>query len=89
MLMTRDAKRHVQLLRLVCPAVVLGHWLDFVLMVSPGVLKSAGGSVGFLEIGCLLVFLCIFLFVVLKGLTRIGLVAKNDPMLEKSIHHHA
>lgn len=88
LLMTRDAKRHVQFLRIVCPVVVLGHWLDFVLMVSPGVLKESGGSVGPIEIGVLLCFLSLFLFVILRALSRVPLVAKRDPMLEESIHHH-
>jgi hypothetical protein len=35
-----------------------------------------------------MVFLGIFLYAVLFGLSKAGLVAKNHPMLEESIHHH-
>ena len=87
MLMTRDAKRHMQLLRLVCPVVILGHWLDFVLMVSPGVLKNTSANL-LLEIGGLLLFFSLFLIITLKALARAPLIARQDPMLEESIHHH-
>ena len=55
-------------------------------MVTPGVLKANAGF-GFLEIGMLLLFLATFLFVILNGLTKLPLVAKNHPMLDESLHH--
>ncbi|MGI9544287.1 MAG: quinol:cytochrome C oxidoreductase [Cyclobacteriaceae bacterium] len=86
-LMTRDAKRHVIFLKIVCIGVIIGHWLDFYLMVTPGTLKENGGF-GFIEIGIGLVYAAGFLFVVFSNLGRAPLVAKNHPMLEESLHHH-
>ena len=86
-LMTRDAKRHSRILKVVCPAVVFGHWLDFYLMVTPGTLANNGGF-GFLEIGMILVYFSAFLFVALSALAKAPLFAKNHPMLEESLHHH-
>ena len=86
-LMTRDAKRHTRILKVVCPAVVFGHWLDFYLMVSPGTVGHNGGF-GFLEIGLILVYLSAFLYVTLNALAKAPLFAKNHPMLEESLHHH-
>jgi len=86
-LMTRDSKRHVMFLKIVCPVVIIGHWLDFYLMVTPGTLKESGGF-GFLEIGMAMVFGVAFLFVVLSNLARVPLIARNHPMLEESLHHH-
>ncbi len=86
-LMTRDAKRHTIFLKIVCSVVIIGHWLDFYLMVTPGTLKESGGF-GFLEIGMAMVFGVAFLFVVLSGLAKMPLIAKNHPLLEESIHHH-
>ncbi|MEP1094637.1 MAG: quinol:cytochrome C oxidoreductase [Cyclobacteriaceae bacterium] len=86
-LMTRDAKRHTRILKVVCPVVVFGHWLDFYLMVTPGTLGN-NGSFGFLEIGLILVYFSAFLFVVLGSLAKAPLFAKNHPMLEESLHHH-
>ncbi|MDI9356038.1 MAG: quinol:cytochrome C oxidoreductase [Chitinophagaceae bacterium] len=86
-LMPRDAKRYTRTLKLVCPIVILGHWLDFYLMVTPGTLKENGG-IGFLEIGLLCVYFAAFLYVILSHLAKVPLVAKNHPLLEESLHHH-
>ncbi len=85
-LMTRASKRYTRFLKIAAPVVLFGHFLDFYLMITPGVLKSNGGF-GFLEIGILMVYLSAFLYVVLSGLTKLPLVAKNHPMLEESLHH--
>lgn len=87
LLMTRDAKRHMSLLKVVCPIVVLGQWFDFYNMVTPGVMQDSGG-VGFLEIGLAMVFLAAFLFVTLTSLSKMPLVAKHHPMMDESMHHH-
>lgn len=87
LLMTRDAKRHMALLKLVCPIVIAGHWFDFYLMITPGVMKENGGF-GFIEIGMLMIFGVAFLFVTLSSLTKAPLFAKNHPMLKESLHHH-
>ena len=87
LLMTRDAKRQMSMLKLVCPIIIVGHWFDFFNMVTPGVVKHDGG-LGFLEIGLGLIFLSLFLLVVLSNLTKLPLFGKNDPMLQESLHHH-
>jgi hypothetical protein len=87
LLMTRDAKRQLSTLKLVCPIIIVGHWFDFYNMVTPGVMKQNGG-VGFMEIGVALIFMAAFLLVVLAGLAKMPLFGKNDPMLEESLHHH-
>ena len=86
-LMTRDSKRHTIILKIVCVGVLIGHWLDFYLMVTPGVLKGNGGF-GFMELGVTLIYLAAFLFVVLSNLAKVPLIAKNHPMMEESLHHH-
>lgn len=87
LLMTRDAKRHASMLKVVCPIVIVGHWFDFFNMVTPGVMKTEGG-LGFLEIGLALVFVSLFLYVVLNALSKFPLVAKNHPMMGESLNHH-
>jgi len=87
LLMTRDAKRQMTMLKVVCPIVIIGHWLDFFNMVTPGVMKFEGG-LGFLEIGTGFIFMAVFLWVVLSSLSKMPLFGKNHPLLEESLHHH-
>lgn len=86
-LMTRDAKRHGVFLKLVCALILVGHWIDFFLMIQPGTLGHNGG-IGLMEIGMLLLYASAFVLVVLTNLSKGNLIAKNHPMLEESLHHH-
>ena len=86
-LMTRDAKRQMIMLKIVCIAILFGHWLDFYLMIMPGTLRGDSGF-GLIELGCALTFLGLFLVRFTKGLTSASLVPVNHPFLEESIHHH-
>lgn len=87
LLMTRDAKRQIATLKLVCPIIIVGHWFDFYNMVTPGVMKEQGG-VGLLEIGVALIFLAVYFLVVLGSLAKMPLIGKNHPMLQESLNHH-
>lgn len=87
LLMTRDSKRQVSMLKVVCPIVIIGHWFDFYNMITPGVMKEEGG-VGLLEVGVAFIFLAVYFLVVLGGLTKMPLIGKNHPMLQESLHHH-
>lgn len=86
-LMTRDSKRHGVFLKLVCSILLVGHWIDFFLMVQPGTLGHNGG-IGLMEVGMFLVYGSAVALVVLGGLAKKNLIAKNHPMLEESFHHH-
>jgi len=85
-LMTRDAKRKTVILKIVCMVILVGHWLDFYLMVTPGTLKENGGF-GFLEIGTAMIYLAVFAFVIFTSLAKRPLIAKNHPMIEECVHH--
>ncbi len=86
-LMTRDAKRQMIMLKIVTIAILVGHWFDFYLMMMPGTLHE-GAGVGFIEIGAALMFLGVFLLTFTRGLTKAALVPVNHPFLEESVHHH-
>ncbi len=85
--MTRDSKRQLSMLKVVCPIVVVGHWFDFYNMVTPGVMQIEGGF-GLLEIGMGCIFFAAFLYVTLTSLSKMPLVGRNHPLLEESLHHH-
>ncbi|NDK54579.1 quinol:cytochrome C oxidoreductase [Pontibacter fetidus] len=86
-LMTRDAKRQMIMLKIVTIAILIGHWFDFYLMMMPGTMRGDAG-IGFIEIGTTLIFLGVFLVTFTKGLTKASLVPVNHPFIEESIHHH-
>ena len=86
-LMTRDAKRHSRFIKVIAPVILIGHWLDFYLMITPGTLKENGGF-GFLELGIMFLYSGAFIYVVLNQLSKMPLFGKNHPMLEESLHHH-
>ncbi len=85
-LMPRDMKREKAYLKWMSLVIFIGHWFDFYLMIAPGSLKEYG-YVGLMELGFLMIFTVIFIFVVLKTLSSARLVAHNHPMLEESLHH--
>jgi len=86
-LMTRDSKRKFQTMKVAAVVIIVGHWLDFWLMVTPGVMKFDGG-LGFMELGTALIYLGAFLWVTLNNLSKHLLIPKNHPTLEESLHHH-
>ncbi len=85
-LMTRDSKRKMTILKVVCYVVMFGHWLDNYMMIMPGVMTK-DGNYGFLELGLQMVYVGIFFLVVFNSLAKHPLVAKNHPMLEESLNH--
>lgn len=84
--MTRDAKRTPIFLKVGASAILIGHWLDFYLMVMPGTVGANGGF-GFMEFGLVLTFASAFILVVSKAIASAPIVAKNHPMLQESAHH--
>jgi hypothetical protein len=87
LLMTRDAKRQMIMLKLATVVILSGHYIDFYMMVMPG---TVGNSAGFgpMEIGTTLVFLGIFLTMVTRMLTSASLIQHQHPFIEESLHHH-
>jgi uncharacterized membrane protein YedE/YeeE len=84
--MTRESKRHRLFVKIVAIIVLVGHWVDHYLMVTPGTMQF-DGVLGFIEIGMTMIFLAAFLYVILSNLAKVPLIAKNHPMLQESLHH--
>ncbi len=90
-LMSRDSKRQGGLLKVAAVMIFIGHWIDFYLIIYPPVVGNLGGlDLGLftMELGMTLVFVAIFTFAMLTGLSKLNLVANNHPMLDESKHHH-
>jgi hypothetical protein len=86
-LMTRDAKRKVNLLMVVSVILFIGHWIDVFLMVTPGVVKE-DWHIGLIEIGTTIGFLGLFIYVVMNSLSKAPLLREKHPLLQESLHHN-
>ena len=102
-LMRNDTKRKLGTMVFVSIAVFVGHWVDFFLMLKPGILHTAhelmpdaahhgftaGFTIpGFLEFGTMIGFLGFFMYFSFAMLSKAALVPQNDPYLAESMHHH-
>jgi hypothetical protein len=85
-LMSRDAKRNAGILVFVGLMILIGHWLDVYIMISAGAL-GANATIGALEIGMALLMAGVFIFVVLRNLTKAPLTPVHHPFLDESNHH--
>ena len=84
-LMTRDAKRQMIMMKIVCIAILVGHWSDFYLMLMPATLRGENGFL--IEIGIAAIFLGAFLILFTRRLASASLVPVNHPFLDESVHH--
>jgi len=86
-IMSRDAKRNVVFILPVALILFFTHFIDVLVMVLPATMHEHG-QLGFMEIGMFLTFLGIFIFTVLKSLSKAPLAVKNHPMYDESVHLH-
>ncbi len=86
-LMSRDSKRSSGMLMFAGVFILIGQATNIYMMVTPGSLGSHW-HIGFNEIGTFLGFAGLFIYIVLRSLSKRPLVQENHPMLEESKHHH-
>jgi len=88
-LMARDSKRKMKLLKWASIIIIVGHWLDYYIMIMPETVGPDGRGFSYEEIGIFIGFAGLFTFLVLSALSKFkSLVPKNHPFLEESLHHH-
>jgi hypothetical protein len=89
LLMSRDAKRLTSRLKWVCIVLLLGHWLDYYMMIMPGTVGAEGRGFFFEEVGTAIGFAGLFVYGMLTALSTFkSLAPKNHPFLQESLHHH-
>lgn len=86
LLMTRDSKRTMRILKLACWVILVGHYFDFYTNIMPGTIGEHGGF-GALEFGMIIVFACTFIWFISSQLEKANLIPRNHPMLEESLYH--
>jgi hypothetical protein len=84
-LMSRDAKRKIRVLMIAAIVIIIGHFIDYYLMVYPATIHVP--EFGLIEVSTILFFIGIFVFGVFTNLGKANLVPKHDPFLQESLHH--
>jgi len=87
MLMNSDYKRVPWFVVLTGLVILTGHYIDIFIMVSPGTVGN-DWHFGIPEIGALLFFLGLFIFVGFTALTKAPLHAKGNPFMKESEIYH-
>jgi hypothetical protein len=87
-LITFNAKRQPGWIASVAAVILIGHWIDYWLMIMPA---TAGehSRIGVLEICMTAAYAGLFIFIVLRSLATGPLVIKNDPFIEESLSYES
>jgi hypothetical protein len=87
-LITYNSKRNINWVTFIAVILIIGHWLDYWLLIMPA---GAGekSTIGVFEICMTLIYACIFVFIVLRSLAQRPLVVKNDPFLKESLNYES
>lgn len=83
LLMSSDFKRKNWLISLTGVIVLLGQYVNVYVLIMPGTVGKSW-SFGVAEIGSILFFFGLFVWVVFNALTKAPLLAKNNPYLKES-----
>ncbi|MFD2148116.1 hypothetical protein [Mucilaginibacter antarcticus] len=88
-LMSRDSKRAIGVLKVACIVLICGHWLDYYMMIMPATVGPHHRGFGVEEIGIFLGFVGLFCFLFFTTLSKFkSLIPKNHPFIGESLHHH-
>lgn len=86
-LMNSDFKRVNWFVVMAGIVILIGHYIDVYLLVMPTTVAKHW-SIGVPEIGAILFFLGLFIYIVFNALTKAPLLQKNNPFMEESKHFH-
>ncbi len=86
-LMNSDYKRVPWFIVLAGIAILVGHYIDIFVMIMPGTVGDRW-YIGIPEIGSILLFSGLFIFIVFTALTKAPLLVKGNPFLKESKQFH-
>ena len=84
-ILSRPAKRVPGTLVMAALFVLVGHYMDHYVMIMPGTVGDQYGF-GLVELGPILFFAGLFIYVMLSNLAKAPLLHKNHPMMVESKH---
>ncbi|MHC5200722.1 quinol:cytochrome C oxidoreductase [Myroides sp. LJL119] len=87
LLINTDFKRLGWIIVMAGTCIIIGHYLDFFMMIMPG---TVGGSwfIGVPEIGSLMFFIGLFIYVGFSTIAKAPLEIRNHPLMGESKHFH-
>lgn len=86
-LINTDFKRLSWVIAMAGIIILLGHYVDFFMMIMPATVGDRW-FIGIPEIGSLLFFIGLFVFVIFTAMTKSPLLPKRHPLIEESKHFH-
>lgn len=86
-LLNTDFKRLSWIIVMAGIIILCGHYIDFYNMIMPATVGDQW-FIGAGEIGAIMFFLGLFIFVVFTTLAKAPLLAKRNPLIEESKHFH-
>lgn len=86
LLMTRNSKRYLLWLVVIAVLVLVGQWINFYLSIMPGAVHHIV-EFGFVEIGMVLVYLGLFLYLVIHSISKANQVPTHHPFLKESFEY--
>ncbi len=86
-LMKQNAKKYTAFLKIVSCVLLIGHWLDFYLMISPSLLKETG-AINTLSLGIPIIYFVAFLHLFFKQLAKKPIIPIQHPLLQESKYYH-
>ena len=86
-LINTDFKRLSWVIAMAGIIILLGHYVDFFMMIMPATVGDRW-FIGISEIGSLLFFIGLFVFVIFTAMTKSPLLPKRHPLIEESKHFH-
>ena len=84
-ILSRPAKRVPGTLVMASLFVLVGHYMDHYVMIMPGTVGDQYGF-GLVELGPILLFAGLFIYVMFSNLAKAPLLHKNHPMMVESKH---
>ena len=87
LLINSDYKRVPYFIITAGVVILLGHYIDFFVMIMPATVGSEWG-IGIPEIGSLLFFIGMFIFVTFRTISKVPLLPKGNPFLKESELFH-
>ena len=86
-LINTDFKRLSWIVVLAGVLLLFGHYIDFFVMIMPATVGDQW-FIGIPEIGALMFFLGLFIFIVFNALTKAPIEPEGNPFIEESKHFH-